>query len=393
MNMKLKFRVKLSILIPSLVLSCLAMSLIGCSMLHSDIKEDTSGLINSDITKLEQQNESEPELDESDSEKNEVLGTKENEQVIYYTDCLSNTEEQLTVESSYIKELRGAKAFYSIDENGVLWAYKDGGEPVWLADHVIHVDASQNGYYMIFLTEDHQLYGMGQNTYGVLRQQYIENEEVQLWLNQVDEPVLLMENIQFASAGRESIAVLTDAGEVYWWGRFQAFTGTEDAGMMQSWEPKLILSNARYVVCSASSAAAIDKENNLWLWGCNVWGQCGVEGSDYIEDPVMVAEKVEMVWCEDFSSRKAVYERDGDPLKGNAVMDCDYAYTTIIRKNGGEYFACGIDLGEKEKTVQFHGGLMYPGAGEEYYTHKYSSEFLKIQIEEIPETGRQDNEI
>lgn len=74
-------------------------------------------------------------------------------------------------------------------------------------------------------------------------------------------------------------------------------------------------------------------------------------------------------------------------------MDCYYSYTTIIRKNGGEYYACGIDLGAKEKTAQLHGGLMYPGAGAEFHTHNYSSEFIKIRVEEIEEIGREDNEI
>lgn len=77
----------------------------------------------------------------------------------------------------------------------------------------------------------------------------------------------------------------------------------------------------------------------------------------------------------------------------DVLMDCYYSYTTIIRKNGGEYYACGIDLGAKEKTAQLHGGLMYPGAGAEFHTHNYSSEFIKIRVEEIEEIGREDNEI
>lgn len=319
----------------------------------------------------------------------------------YMTDCIENTANQRTVQTSYIRERFEAGEYYYIDLNNTLWRAGSNdfirlcidinsitqdidSEASWIADNVIHVDRSVNGYYTIFITEDHDLYGFGQNTYGVLKQEYIEGEENQLWLNQVDSPVLLMENVQFASAGRTSISVLTDNNEVYWWGRLQATTGTEEPGFIESWEPKLMLTDARYVVCSGSHAAAIDQKNNLWLWGCNVWGQCGQDNQDYIEEAVKVTDKVEMVWVDELGSRNVTYARNGD-LLGGISGKTSYSYSTFIRKNGGNYFACGIDLGSDEKTVQYYGDLMYPENGIEMYTHKYSKEFIPIDVVEISE--------
>lgn len=317
----------------------------------------------------------------------------------YFTDCMVNTEKQRTVQTSYICERMTAGEYYYIDENNTLWragskAFSQVGMDMisddknvnesWIADNVIHVDRSENGYYTIFITENHDLYGFGQNTYGVLRQEYIENEEYQLWLNQVEAPVLLMENVQFASAGRTSITVLTDNNEVYWWGRLQATTGSKEPGYMESWEPMLMLSDARYVVCSSSHAAAIDQKNGLWLWGCNVWGQCGQDNQEYIEEAVKVTDKVEMVWVAELSSRNVTYARNGD-LLGGIIGKTSYPYSTFIRKNGGNYYACGINLGSDEKTVQYYGDLMYPENGVEMYTHNYSRDFIPIEVVEISE--------
>lgn len=43
-------------------------------------------------------------------------------------------------------------------------------EPVQIVESVIHADASDNGHFVIYKTEEHELYGLGANTSGVLRQ-------------------------------------------------------------------------------------------------------------------------------------------------------------------------------------------------------------------------------
>ncbi|MBQ9608521.1 MAG: hypothetical protein IJV15_03645, partial [Lachnospiraceae bacterium] len=87
-------------------------------------------------------------------------------------------------------------------------------------------------------------------------------------------------------------------------------------------EPKLMLHNVRYAVSGLSVAAAIDEDNNLWLWGNNTWGQCAQDVAvaemsynreeidydsvsfneiDFVTEPVKAATDVEMVWVDSFT--------------------------------------------------------------------------------------------
>lgn len=69
-------------------------------------------------------------------------------------------------------------------------------EPVQIDENVIHVDASDNGYFVTYITEEHELYGLGANTSGVLRQpvqefltesrQQISRRNYSLWYKNIN---------------------------------------------------------------------------------------------------------------------------------------------------------------------------------------------------------------
>lgn len=106
----------------------------------------------------------------------------------YYTNDLEALNLQKDIESSYITEKYCFSNLYFIDEDGVLWGTgrndnwqlgieneKDINswnmnylEPVKIAENVIHVDTSSNGYFVIWITEDNKLYGLGANAGGAL---------------------------------------------------------------------------------------------------------------------------------------------------------------------------------------------------------------------------------
>ena len=327
----------------------------------------------------------------------------------YYTDSLDAISNQKDLESCYVTDRFTGWNHYYIDTDGVLWGTggnnlwqlgiadeNDRGsyeaeysEPVKIAEHVIHVDANVNSEFVIWLTADGDLYGLGANLCGILRMPVVPNEKFNPDLNLAPEPQLLMTDVAFASAGQTCISVLTKDGKVWWWGEMSATTGTSGAGLMYSEEPKLMLENARYTVCDGHTAAAIDQNNNLWLWGCNVWGQCGKDGIDYVAEPYMACSDVEMVWVDLLSSKQNVY--DVEQWKGmnpysltteeNVV---DYTYTTFVRKTDGKMYACGIDLGHYVKSVALFGDIYISGAEQpENYTRDYSPYFLLISVEEI----------
>ena len=329
----------------------------------------------------------------------------------YYTNDLEALNRQKDIESSYITEKYCFSNLYYIDEDGILWGKGRNNnwqlginneedidslennyeEPIKIAENVIHVDTSSNGYFVIWLTKDGKLYGLGANAGGaLLMDPYtlgISSYEGKL----TTEPVLLMENVTYASAGRESISAINSKKEVWWWGTFAAWTGSSGPGQMQELMPKLMLENAKYAVCGSDSASAIDENNQLWTWGCNVWGQCGVDTSetgDYLKEAKMVCETVEMVWSETLSTRQNSFEHEfiKENENRNLMHQLDIAYTTFIRKTDGKYYACGIDLGANRKSVDYFGDMYIEDVEDaSSYLRNYSYEFLPIQMEEKPQ--------
>ena len=324
----------------------------------------------------------------------------------YYTNDLEALNWQKDIESSYITEKYCFSNLYFIDEDGILWGTgrndnwqlgieneKDINswdmnyvDPVKIAENVIHVDTSSNGYFVIWITEDNKLYGLGANAGGAL---LLEPYEIGLHSDAgklTSKPVLLMENITYASAGRESISAVNSQNEVWWWGTFAAWTGSGGPGQMQELKPRLMLENAKYTVCGAHSASAIDESNRLWTWGCNVWGQCGIDTSetgDYLKEAKMVCENVEMVWSEILSTRQNSFDLEfiKENENWNLMNQMDIAYTTFIRKTNGTYYACGIDVGTNAKSVDYFGDVFIEDAeNASNYLRNYSYEFLPIMI-------------
>lgn len=329
----------------------------------------------------------------------------------YYTNDLEALNLQKNVKSSYITEKYCYSNLYSIDDEGTLWgtgrndnwqlgiADKEDidsleheyTEPVKIAENVIHVDASSNGYFVIWLTKDGKLYGAGANAGGALLLDQYEPGTYSSAGKLTPEPVLLMEDVLFASAGRESISALNFQKEVWWWGTFAAWTGSSGPRQMRELEPKRLIENARYTVCGSHTAAAIDEKNQLWTWGCNVWGQCGIgveQTGDYSKEARMVCEDVEMVWPEILSTRQNSFDKEfmTDNAYFNLAHELEIAYTSFIRKTDGNFYACGIDLGSDSKTVDYFGDLSINDTDHpEYHTRNFSTEFLPVEVLEKPQ--------
>lgn len=314
----------------------------------------------------------------------------------------------LRIEEQYITDRATAGNHYYIDADGVLWGsgYNQNGQlgngsyetdldlgkmdAVRIADHVVSVDANLNNNFCIYLTDDGKLYGMGLNMAGLLlgkdsvKQVYSDDDN-----DRVCTPVLLMENVQYARAGREAIVALQEDGSVYWWGQMRTTTSTYGSDYDAYWtveensvnpvkmmflEPHKVLENCVYVDISAWNGAAITETGDLYMWGLNIFGQCGVAKSENVHDfvwaPQKVLENVSMVWLEAIRQNDDGIDTELENLNW-AVHS--YTFDNFALLQDGTLLAAGENLGKDSVTTVVDGDLNQAGS------HRASFEFVPVR--------------
>ncbi|MBO6242796.1 MAG: hypothetical protein J6O61_18515, partial [Butyrivibrio sp.] len=264
--------------------------------------------------------------------------------------------------------------------------------PQKMAENVIHVDGA--AFFVIYLTENGELYGAGANQNGLMG---LENPYGKEWIYYDDivtaTPVLLMSDVKYARASQSGIVALKNDGSVWWWGQIRTTSAKhpdDTIGCSYS-EPTKMLDDAIYVTCGSFSMAAIKEDGTLWTWGNNTFGSCGYDSKnqDFIEEPVKVLGDVKMVWMDEVRFEKAKPYAESESAEGND--DYDYTYVTFAEKKDGSLYACGkyVD-GEGSKIWDFklYGDTLR--TPEEYMDdglHEpvelvYSDRFQRIQFKE-----------
>ncbi len=280
---------------------------------------------------------------------------------------------------------------YYIDENKVLWGagrneYGQLGiedtnaedfyqTPVKIAEHVVTVDCSENGYFCVYLTEDGCLYGLG-NMLGLLGTEQTGAA-----------PALLLENVAYVRAGRECIVALDRDQNVWWWGQYcgtyhtRAYDSrdyeksveddTNPAKMLYT-RPRKILENCIYVTTGSMTGAAISAEGSLYTWGRNLLGECGtpVTGDEFVRTPQKVLDDVRMVWVEEIAGNSKAQEI---PRIGR--YDTNYHFNLFAQRTDGTIVGVGKDLGAQERIIHVTGDL------EKTSVQVYSDTFVPIALE------------
>lgn len=309
-----------------------------------------------DITDKDMEADTEAEENDTVSEES-MISTDED----VYTFKIKNLKELRAdgaeIEDYYITNAGDPINAYTIDENGVLWGsgsnrygqlgqgYADDSyheEKVQIAENVIHVDYSQSGY-MIFLTADHDLYGVGNDGTGALLQlkefsqsTYVNSEEYA-----VSAPVLLMSDVKYARCGRNDVIALKEDETVWSWGVVWYAGG----GFYFQERPTKVLENVFLITGGLFNHAALKKDGTVWTWGYNVAGSCGVQGSAYISYPEKAAEDVKMVW-----TGQLYYNTEVSELSEEAEMQRALE-NTVIQKKDGSFWACGINIGNTSRKL------------------------------------------
>lgn len=289
----------------------------------------------------------------------------------------------LDITEHYQTSVGNPSNLYYIDGDKVLWGcgnndcgqlgqgtqdFEFHDEMVKIAENVIDVDYSQDGF-MIYLTEDHKLYGVGNAGSGAL-QQYSEfdwSRYVSKGHFYVSEPCLLMENAAYARCGKNDVACMTEDGAVWIWGTIYFRGHYLSHEVLYIEKPQKVLENAVLVTGGGGrNHAALLWDGTVWTWGYNYVGNCGVADLDLVGEPTMVAEGVVMVWTD----RTLRYDPEPDvadlprawrgELKYETGYDDISAFdgvypalldNTVIQKADGSYWVCGEHVGQEERTV------------------------------------------
>lgn len=271
----------------------------------------------------------------------------------------------MDIEEHYITSTGDPSNVYYIDENKTLWGWgentygqlgqgtKDNTyheEMVKIAENVVHVDFSQKGF-VIYLTTDHKLYGLGNSGCGAL-QQY-DSFDWKRYLNygletySVETPYLLMEDVIYARCGKDDVVCMTQDGAVWTWGTMYV-NGSYPWGTVNYIEkPIKILENAVLVTGGWFHHAALLEDGTLWTWGYNLAGNCGVADSPVVAEPVKVEEDVVMVWT-------GTMQYNIDCFDYISGLDLEYPRqheNTLIKKSDGSYLICGAYVGTTPQYI------------------------------------------
>lgn len=203
---------------------------------------------------------------------------------------------------------------------GKLDASEEGTrEMVQIAENVVHVDSFQST--VVYLTEDNELWGMGDNFSGQLGVPIAKDDRTGKE-RYVTSPVLIAEGVKYATVGMNTVLMLMEDGKVYILGdnkngqlgpTLDEREYLKDESSMivtYSYEPILIMENAVYVASGLYTLAAINEKGELYMWGDNSFGEIGNgnrgEGLPtisiyYVSEPYLVKKNIKDVAFDEFT--------------------------------------------------------------------------------------------
>ena len=285
--------------------------------------------------------------------------------------------EPFKLSNYYITNHYNYGRYYYLDQENTLWGYGDGQlsnidifeatSPVKIGEKVIHVDS--NSHVTLFLTEDGNLYGLGNNYLGLLLLESEDGYPKSMGYALVETPVLLMEDVSYARCGQETIIVLKKDGSVWWWGEICTATvvsGTNYTRIFRR-NPVKVMENAVYVTAGLDNLAVIKNDGSLWTWGYNSLGTCGILSGDYLIDlpedqaaaditngnfiasPTRVMDNVKMVWFDKPYFNHKVPKNLEFQYKYTTY---NYEYTIFVEKNDGSLWACGENIVGPNSRIQ-----------------------------------------
>ena len=235
-------------------------------------------------------------------------------------------------------------SIYYINSEKQLYRYQkeinsDKTQTQLIAENVVHVDCG--GGFFIFLTEDGNLYGMGDSGNGAL---LVEDNDY------IETPVLLMEDVSYALCGYADVVALKRDGSVWTWGTRRDEYG--DEYMDKALTPHKVVESAVMISGKRDGHAALLEDGTVWTWGNNTYDKCGVAGQGVVKEPVCVASDAVMIWMGKLQINDM--RRNWEKM---LYYDYDNGYNDnlVIKKADGSLWACGRDIEDKENHMEQNG--------------------------------------
>ncbi|MDR0999478.1 MAG: hypothetical protein LBL96_01525 [Clostridiales bacterium] len=298
----------------------------------------------------------------------DTLDTPVTNSIIFEVDDLVETRMGQTDISGYYitnKIADGGLNHYYIDESKVLWGmgYNYSGqlgqgyscdsinEYVMIAENVVHVDVSLGGF-MIYLTGENKLYGMGYASTGALLEADKESDVIKVdgGTYSIIAPKLLMEGVKYARCGKGDVVVIKMDGSVWTWGEQyddHAYDGIAHALITQ---PTKILDGAKLITGGIWFHAALLEDGSVWTWGNNYWRNCGVDSFDVpyaIVNPTKVVDDAAMVWTESLQFNHTIEYDFAKYYEYPPSITMPQQGKMIIQKADGSLWVCGHGVGDQ----------------------------------------------
>ena len=162
-----------------------------------------------------------------------------------------------------------------IDESHI--RYKN----ITIAENVKHFD--YNTFTLIYLTKDNQLYGMGSNSFGQLgqpiKEQYVGHVTSDVESCMIT-PTLIMTDVKYAVLGYGHMLILKNDNSLWGIGsnEYNELGIGKEEDIRYYSEPQKIMDNVLYIAAKDHNSAAINKKQQLYVWGDNRHGQIARDG-------------------------------------------------------------------------------------------------------------------
>lgn len=126
------------------------------------------------------------------------------------------------------------------------------------------------------------------------------------------------------------------------------------------------MENVVYASCGRDDIVCMGEDGTVWTWGYNSAGNCGVAEPAVISEPTKVAEDTVMVWtdlavdgypqpnADDIAKAwtgSLKYQTDYEDIAEFEGMYPAFLNNTVIKKADGSYWVCGENVGTEEKVV------------------------------------------